>query len=864
MPDYLEFELEINAARGRTYPVTVRSPGGDAAAEFMLPFNELALENALLNLKMALLQSGGKRRRTLTPEQQTAQNFGRALFEALFAGDVRTRYEVSRQMAAQQGTCLRIQLRINDPDLIALPWEFLYDPSEQDYLCLLSGAPLVRYISQPRPLKPLPVQPPLRILCMASAPVDLEPLDVDIERQRMDEALAELIKQGLVQIHWLPGIQSWRNLQRAIQADRPWHVFHFVGHGGFDVRQDEGLLAFEHEVTREAELISATNLARLLNGAQTLRLALLNACDSARTGQEMLSSTAAMLAQRGVPAVIAMQYPITDRAAIEFSRSFYDLLMGDGRVDAAITEARKAVAIALHPSLEWGTPVLYLHTPDVRLFELKSAAAQTPGSGVTTGAVSGISGGILNLGSGTVNVIPSPPGDLDATLLALNEMMAAGEWDMAHETLSQLEVDFPDHVRLKLPHKKITQALESQREAEEKAKREADERAMLEAKAKAEHEAEERARLEAEAKAKREAEERSKREAAAKAQREAEERARREAEEKAKREAEERARLEAEAKAQREAEEHARREAEAKAKREAEELARREAEAKAKREAEEHARREAEEKVRKDALLRRDGDRTFIRLDAAQEIAFIRIPAGEFLMGSDPKKDGWAYPQEQPQHRVSLPEYWMGQTPVTNAQYATYIMAVKADAPAHWKNNQPPQDKLDHPVVRISWKDAVAYCEWLSQLTGRQVGLPTEAEWEKAARGTDGRIYPWGKQAPNARRCNFERTVYFRNSELIINTTPVGRYSPAGDSPYGCVDMAGNVYEWCADYYSESYYAKSPATSPTGPAISEFRAVRGGCWESSSIFVRVAFRGGSLENPRHKDQGFRCRLSAAP
>jgi len=403
---------------------------------------------------------------------------------------------------------------------------------------------------------------------------------------------------------------------------------------------------------------------------------------------------------------------------------------------------------------------------------------------------------------------------LEDGLSALKDMEEAQDWQLAAEQLAELEAAYPNHPKLKLPHKKITQVLETQREAEEKVKREADERARLEAKAKAEHEAEERARRETAAKAKLEADERAKLEA----------------------------------------EEHARREAEAKAQREAEELARREAEAKAKREVEERAKSEADEKARRDASTRRTGERIFVRLDSDQEMEFIRIPAGKFLMGSDPKKDREAYSDEQPQHTVELPEYWIGRAPVTNAQYAAFVLAGGGKAPPHWRNNRPPQNKLDHPVVNVSWEDAVAYCAWLGRQTGQKIGLPTEAHWEKAARGTDGRIYPWGIQKPDAQRCNYY-------GSKVGDTTPVGRYSPAGDSPYGCVDMAGNVFEWCADWFDASYYAKSPASDPSGLASGEYRVVRGGSWYNNTRNVRAAIRFRYAPGVRINDQGFRCLLS---
>jgi formylglycine-generating enzyme required for sulfatase activity len=171
----------------------------------------------------------------------------------------------------------------------------------------------------------------------------------------------------------------------------------------------------------------------------------------------------------------------------------------------------------------------------------------------------------------------------------------------------------------------------------------------------------------------------------------------------------------------------------------------------------------------------------------------IRIPEGEFVMGSDPSRDTRAKPEEMPQHSVYLSEYAIGRTPVTNSEYATFLTATKYRPPRHWrlllwKLRIPPYGRTSHPVVNVSWHDARAYCEWLSRTTGDHYRLPTEAEWEKAARGTDARIYPWG-DAWISGRCHIsERTE-------ATDTVPVGSYL-AGSSPCGVEDMIGNVWEW--------------------------------------------------------------------
>ena len=374
--DYLDFEVEIGVGSGRAYPVTViRSASGEARETMHFPFDELALENQLLSLQNALLRSGGKRRQMLLPEEQSVQNFGRALFNALFTGEVGKRYAVSQLAASNQGKGLRLKLRILSPELAALPWEFLYDPDGSEYICLSSMTPIVRYLELAQPPRPLLVTPPLSILAMTSSPKDLPELDIEREKQRLEKALADLLARGLVELTWLPG-QTWYHLQRAMRRG-PWHILHFIGHGGFDARTDEGLIALEDEEGK-AHQLTATHLGRLLADHRSLRLVVLNACEGARgSEQDIFSSTATILVRRGIPAVLAMQYEITDRAAIELSRVFYEALADGLPVDTAVGEARKAISFGIVNTLEWGTPVLYMRSPDGVLFEMKQKPSRS-------------------------------------------------------------------------------------------------------------------------------------------------------------------------------------------------------------------------------------------------------------------------------------------------------------------------------------------------------------------------------------------------------------------------------------------------------------------------------------------------------
>jgi formylglycine-generating enzyme required for sulfatase activity len=239
-------------------------------------------------------------------------------------------------------------------------------------------------------------------------------------------------------------------------------------------------------------------------------------------------------------------------------------------------------------------------------------------------------------------------------------------------------------------------------------------------------------------------------------------------------------------------------------------------------------------------------------------LELVRVPAGEFLMGSDLAKDEKVDDWERPQHRVYLSEFYIGKYPVTNGQYAAFVKATQHEAPGHWRGGEIPPGKENHPVVYVSWHDAVAFCQWLSQETDQSFRLPTEAEWEKAARGTDGRIYPWGNE--------WDETKLNSAEAGLRATTPVGQYSPDGDSPYGCADMAGNVWEWCADWFGYEYWFRSKSTvkDPQGPEEGTLRVLRGGAFAARRGFVRCAYRYRDYPYPRHGSCGFRVVVSPVP
>ena len=221
-------------------------------------------------------------------------------------------------------------------------------------------------------------------------------------------------------------------------------------------------------------------------------------------------------------------------------------------------------------------------------------------------------------------------------------------------------------------------------------------------------------------------------------------------------------------------------------------------------------------------------------------LELVRVPAGEFLMGSDPARDKDAQDWEQPQHRLHLAEFYIGKYPVTNEQYAVFVKATGHRVPVHWKEDQIPHGKANHPVVFISWYDAVAFCDWLRQATGRPFRLPGEAEWEKAARGVDGRLYPWGDDWDPTRLNSYERGAG--------DTTPVGRYSPAGDSPYEAADLSGNVWEWTRSLWGKDWqtpdfkYPYNPEDGREDLKGTHVRVLRGGSWGGNRDFARCAVR----------------------
>jgi formylglycine-generating enzyme required for sulfatase activity len=277
-------------------------------------------------------------------------------------------------------------------------------------------------------------------------------------------------------------------------------------------------------------------------------------------------------------------------------------------------------------------------------------------------------------------------------------------------------------------------------------------------------------------------------------------------------------------------------------------------------------------------------------------MTMVYVPAGEFTMGSSLLESFvltngrlFHFPDQRPQHTVFVDGYWIDQTEITVGMFKKFVEATGYQTSAEqegwgrpwragpkqeewpqtggtdWRHPQGPRSTAqdEHPVVQVSWDDAMAYCAWVG---GR---LPTEAEWEKAARGTDRRRYPWGNNFDGSllnfgdSLCPVERWRDLRWNDGFALTSPVGSY-PGGASPYGALDMAGNVWEWVYDWYDEDAYEGSRRENPTGPATGSVRAQRGGSWYDgeAEAWVNCVIRHRNPPTDRYSDVGFRCVIPA--
>ena len=769
--DYLDFDLAIeaiDASPGRYRARVLHSPAGEANVEFELPFSSIELENYIL--KMGRPRQGV--RGLNSTEGRAAQEFGRKVYEAIFQGEVRDCLRRSLDVANQQPDHgLRLRLRLSAaPALADWPWEYLYDSSLRRFFAHSASTPIVRYLDLPQRIQPLAVQAPLKILVMIANPRDVGQLDVEAEWRKVQAALADLVARGLVTLTRLEKA-TLAALQRQLRQDQ-YHIFHFVGHGGFDQQNQEGVLLLEQE-NGLARLVAGSYIGALLHDHRSLRLAVLNACEGARTAQsDPFAGVAQTLLQQGIPAVIAMQFEITDGAAITFAHEFYTALADRYPVDAALAEARKAI-YAEGNDVEWGTPVLYLRAQNGNIFALaepraapslplpppqvvpepvkpppKSSFAWRPklvwAFVLMVLVVGGVWGGqrwfaaLWPLASetptpvattptltptGTATIATATP-NLTATaqaILALPTVSAATATALAPTltvTPTATSTLTPTATATLTPTTSVAPTATATLAPASTA---TDTPAPTETATPTSPPT--------------------------------------------------------------------------------------------------HTPTPAEPAAGATKII--------------EGVTFVYVPGGEFTMGSNNGESN-----EKPVHPLNLLGFWIMQTEVTNAQYKRCVDAGTCTEPGNDGWNQP--EASNYPVTDVDWNQAKAFAEWVGG------SLPTEAQWEKAACGTDGRIYPWGNDAPDDKFLNY--------NDNLSHTTEVGSYPP-GQSPYGALDMAGNVWEWTSSQYQPyPYQADDGREELSGEAS---RVLRGGAFNYYGYFVRCAYRYANLPDFTNFNVGFR-------
>lgn len=360
--EYDNFDVTLTAD-GPVYHATF----GDLTVTFSFPLEQHEIEPFLEMFGKARTRKG-------SPQLDRATAVGNRLFETIFNDDMQARWEAAEDQARLGGKGLRLRLDLSDAyDLVTLPWEYLYEAQTDSFVALSNWTPVVRHLDVHEPREPLPIDGPLQILVMISDPIERRgTLDVEREWQQLNEALAEALADGEIELTRLADGQL-QTLQFEL-LENEYHVFHFIGHGEFDEVEDDGVLVLEDARGREVH-VSGRSIGNHLRDAHTLRLVVLNNCEGAATSEsDPFAGSAQSLLRKGIPAIVAMQFEITDRAAIDFARGFYRSLSTGLPVDAALAEARKTLSDGAATRVEFGAPVLYMASHDGNLFDRTEAA----------------------------------------------------------------------------------------------------------------------------------------------------------------------------------------------------------------------------------------------------------------------------------------------------------------------------------------------------------------------------------------------------------------------------------------------------------------------------------------------------------
>ncbi len=386
---YLDFEIRLEALQGQaSYGASLlTSPGGQTQTSFHLPVILQNLCQLRANLAHLVLRNwpdsarGNQLLSLLGERVFSAEEIGGALFHCLFSGGIRDLFHQSLgHIANRKNHGLRIKIR-SDPvsddtkintaalvQVLNLPWEFLYQASTRDFLSRNQLTPIVRYLGVPQPPKPTIVRSRLRLLVVISNPAGTNLLDVERERQAVEAAWTE---ESKVECRFLTN-PTLSHLHETLLG-ATFHVLHFIGHGIFVETSGTGAIVIA-DAQGSAVAASGKVLASILTAFPDLRLVFLNACDTGRiseiAGVDLFAGVATSLVLAGLPAVVAMQFPISDAAALAFSKTFYRQLAAGEPIDAAVSQGRMSIYAQNPDSLEWGTPVLFMRSPDGQLFDL--------------------------------------------------------------------------------------------------------------------------------------------------------------------------------------------------------------------------------------------------------------------------------------------------------------------------------------------------------------------------------------------------------------------------------------------------------------------------------------------------------------
>lgn len=358
---YKNFDLEIYKVANE-YIAKAHSFRGEAKQSFALPFALKEIEKFIEKIEDFISYR--------STDFDIIKQFGGKLFDSVFRDDLRSVFKACTDYAEEtEGIGLRIRLHLQEvPELAYLPWEYVYHASTNQFICLNKKTPIVRYLGIPKAIVPIKIDLPLQILVMIASPKNLDYLNYNSEKEKVEEALSDLLLKDLVKLTYLK-TGTFYDLQDELMKSK-YHVFHFIGHGIFDKETNTGCLAFETE-TKNTYLIKAEQLGATLINHGFIKLAVLNSCQGAKTSSKNpFVGTASTLVQQGIPAVVAMQFSISNPSAVQFSKIFYGAIAEGFPVDTAVTEARVSIYSGEENNVEWGTPVIFMRSPDGRLFDL--------------------------------------------------------------------------------------------------------------------------------------------------------------------------------------------------------------------------------------------------------------------------------------------------------------------------------------------------------------------------------------------------------------------------------------------------------------------------------------------------------------